>query len=80
MLTSVVICSSTLDLPARTASNPKLISAGPIQLNRMPVEVAMNMHTEQYMGLYTSKDGQPEMYDNPQGPVINGDVECGKEG
>jgi hypothetical protein len=78
MLTLVVICSSTQDLPtSRTASNPKLISAGPIQLTR--TEVAVNMHSDQYPGLYTSKDGQPEVYDNPPGPVINGDVESSKE-
>lgn len=46
----------------------------------MPVEVAVITHFEQYPGLYTSEDGQPEMYGNPQGPVINGDVEIGKEG
>jgi hypothetical protein len=43
------------------------------------MEVTVNMHSEQYPGLYTSKDGQPESYDKPQGSVINGDVESGKE-
>jgi hypothetical protein len=44
----------------------------PIQLNRMGVTV--NKHSERYPG---SKDGQ--LYDEMQGPVIDADVESGKE-
>ena len=75
ILTLVDICSSAQDI---LASKAKLVSAGSIQLNQ--AEVTGNVHSEQYPdSQYTSKDGQPELYDKPQGPVVDGDVESDKE-
>ena len=72
-LTVVDVNSSAQDaFASRTASTAKPISSMPIQLNRMGGTV--RKHSEQYP---ESKDEQ--LYDEMQGPVIDADVESGKE-
>jgi hypothetical protein len=79
VLFEVDICSSSQTGPAsHTPLKTKPISAQTIQLDRM--EAIVHMHSEQYPDVSIRMDGQPGLYNNTRGLVIDSDVESGREG